>query len=150
MSSLPEVIFSVNVSGEASQVHASAEIVRSSRTTRTSRPAIGLGTVGVTAMSSSAQGPVGATRTGSRRFFFLPSARCGSIGVALGVTVTVEVGTAATGVAASGPEVASLPAPSPRASAKTSSTAATTSNTRRRQYTRGGRGPRVRDVMAQR
>jgi hypothetical protein len=93
---------------------------------------------------------VGATRTGSRRFFFLPSFRFASTGVALGVTVTVDVGAAATGVAASGADEASLPALNPRASARTSSTAATTSSNRRRQYTRGGRGPRVRDVMAQR
>ena len=59
MSSLPEVIFSVSVSGETCQVHASAWMVRSSSTRKTSRPATAFGTVGVTAMSASAQAPVG-------------------------------------------------------------------------------------------
>ena len=151
MSSLPEVILSVSVSGETSQVHASAWMVRSSSTRKTSRPATAFGTVGVTAMSSSAQEPVGAARTGSLRFFFfgcLPSARCRVVAVALGgQRGRRHAGDRRGGVRRRGGVAARV---EHRASTNTSSTARATSRTRRRQYTRGGRGPRVREVMAQR
>ena len=65
MASLPEVMFSVSVREETSKVQAGDCIVRSCRTTITSRPATAFSTFGATAMSEPAHWPCGSASTGA-------------------------------------------------------------------------------------
>ncbi len=138
ISSSPEVTLRVSVSGETSQVQASETIVRSSRTMRTSRPATGSSTVGVTATSSSSQVPSGSA-SGTTSFFFFFSDRRFPDSVAVGEgsgSARVVVGAAATCLAcsrASGCDDASLPAPRARAIPNTRSTAVPSTISRRTQ-----------------
>ncbi len=125
----------VSDSGETSQVQASETMVRSSRTMRTSRPATGWSTVGVTATSSSSQVPSGSASGTTSSFFF--SDRRLPDSVAEGEdsgSARVVVGAAATCLAcsrASGCDDASLPAPRTRAIPNTRSTAVPSTITRR-------------------
>ena len=135
MSSLPDVIFTVRDSGDTRQVHASDSIVRRPTTIRTELPAIAFGTSGVTAMSSSAQVPVGSASTGSSGLSsFFPLSFLGSlVSVTPGGGSKVGVGSAAacTAFPPSGEEEPSLPPTRTRAMPKTSRSAVPSTRSRR-------------------
>ena len=135
--------------GETCHVQASVAFVRSSSTIRTSWPATARSILGSTRMSSSVQMPVGVgsgVLLGVGDFvallFFLPPDFV--VGSTLGVASGVPAACSAFGSASDEP---SLPPPSTPAITTTSAAASPSAKSLRRQYTPGGSGPRVIDVM---
>ena len=138
MSSLPEVMLTVRVSGDTVQVHAAVTRVRRLRVIGTSLPPGASVMVGVATTSAFSQVPTGSASGGSvgvglflRRFgVSVGTAGASVASVSPGVAVVLVVAPAVVACGSASDE-ASLDEPSSRARPATSSTA-TPSTTRRR------------------